>query len=84
MSRVGVSRVKISIYCCFVFLVRCMLADVYIETWILLIIFLFFFICQKKKVRLAKKKQGPRKCERSGVYKPPRSHYDSGVSRQGE
>jgi hypothetical protein len=33
-------------------------------------------------VSFARKKQDPRLCERSGVYKPPRAHFDSGVSRQ--
>ena len=33
-------------------------------------------------VRFARKKQNPKLCERSGVYKPPRAHFDSGVARQ--
>lgn len=32
--------------------------------------------------RLRRRKQRPRQCQRSGVYKPPRAHFDSGVERQ--
>ena len=32
--------------------------------------------------RLRRRNQRPRQCQRSGVYKPPRAHFDSGVERQ--
>ena len=36
----------------------------------------------KDFLKFTKNKKNIKKCERSGVYKPPRAHYDRGVSRQ--